>query len=62
MFFRFWCHFAEPLLEGDEVNQTQTVPQGKMGNGDGPSESDILELDGGFVTPDNNAFGHAFRF
>jgi len=51
----------EPLLEGDEVNQTQIVSEEKGGNGDGPSESDILQLDGGFVTPDSNAFGHSFR-
>eukprot|EP00928_Gymnodinium_smaydae_P079576 TRINITY_DN63477_c0_g1_i1.p1 TRINITY_DN63477_c0_g1~~TRINITY_DN63477_c0_g1_i1.p1 ORF type:complete len:121 (-),score=1.91 TRINITY_DN63477_c0_g1_i1:1-363(-) len=43
----------EPLLEGDEVNQTRIV-------GD-PAESGTLELDGGFDTPDSNAFGHAFR-
>jgi hypothetical protein len=51
----------EPLLEGDEANQTQIGSEEKRGNGDGPSESDILQLDGGFVTPDSNAFGHSFR-
>jgi len=40
----------DPLLEGNEVNKTQTVDQ-----------SHVLQLDGGFVTPDSNAFGHAFR-
>jgi len=40
----------DPLLERNEVNKTQTVDQ-----------SHVLQLDGGFVTPDSNAFGHAFR-
>lgn len=49
--------FADPLLEGNEINKTQTG-QDEVDH----SQSHVLHLDGGFVTPDSNAFGHDFRF
>ena len=47
----------EPQLEGDVPCNNVDTSQQKVSE----DQDDVLILDGGFITPEDNAFGHAFR-